>query len=183
MCEGATYYLTYEKYTLHSLNSLTLKKSIFYKKQWLRKFGEFCCKKGGQNSPNIEDGKYVYEIHTTTMNYILYELHNNTNKTQILSRPWHLKKLWKIKLRCLKVVEVHSIPDVLKPKITYTYLLYLLTKDHFYKVDVEKLNKPKICRILPYLTAETNKAEFCKFAVYSIFPHQPYKKFANTCLL
>ena len=60
-----------------------------------------------------------------------------------------------------------SIPQlspVLQVKANFFQL-----KTIFYKVDVEKLNKPQICRILPYFFQLLGRAEFFKFEVYFIF--------------
>ena len=92
---------------------------------------------------------------------------------------------------CVRVSQTYYIcPKSLecqasKPDICHNYhknlpnkLISKILNTIFLKVDVENFYKPQIYRILPYLTAEKSRAEFCKFVVYLIFPHQTYKKWS-----
>ena len=48
----------------------------------------------------------------------------------------------------------------LKEQGNLDFFFIFSLKDHFYKVDVEKLNKPQICRILPNLFQNSANLRF-----------------------
>ena len=62
-------------------------------------------------------------------------------------------------------------------------LLGTVLKTIFYKVDVEKLNKPLICTILPYFLQLLGGTEFRKFAVYLVFHIVHLKKWCLNTLI